>query len=88
MGFWIDTISNTLDLIHEMDEDGSGCLLLPDRYETRIYNPSHFPKMFFSWVKFCKFPYPEIMGKPTILDRGRMVDCTIRMGFREEPETF
>ena len=28
------------------------------------------------------------MDKPTISDRQRMVDCTIRMGFREDPETF
>ena len=61
MEFWLDTVSDTLDLLHEMD-DGSGRLLLTDRDDTRIYNRSYFPIFFRSWVKFCKFPYPDIMG--------------------------
>ena len=61
MEFWLDTVSDTLDLLHEMD-DGSGRLLLTDRDDTRIYNRSHLPKQFRSWVKFYKFPYPDLMG--------------------------
>ena len=44
--------------------------------------------MFRSWVKFCKFPYPDRMGKPTVADRGKRVDCTVQMGVSEEPENF
>ena len=87
MGFWLDTVSDTLDLLHNM-ENVSVCLLLTDRGDMRIYNRYHFPKMFRSWVKFCKFPYPDIMKKPTVVDRGRRVDCTVQMGFREDPATF
>ena len=28
------------------------------------------------------------MGKPTVADRGRRVDCTAQMSFREDPATF
>ena len=45
MEFWLDTVSDNLDLLHKMD-DGLGCLLLPDRYDTRIYNRSHDPIIF------------------------------------------
>ena len=51
MEFWLDTVSDTLDLLHEMD-DGSERLLLTDRDDTRIYNRSHLPIFFRSWVKF------------------------------------
>ena len=80
----MDTVKETLDLLHGMN-DGSGCLLLTDRDDPRIYNRSYFPKMFRSWFKLCKFPYPDIMGKPTVADRGRRVDCTVCMGFSKDP---
>ena len=48
MEFWLDTVSDTLDLLHEMD-DGSERLLLTDRDDTRIYNRSHLP-IFFAHV--------------------------------------
>ena len=51
MELWLDTVSDTLNILHEMD-DGSGCLVPPERDDTWIYNISHFPKMFCSWVKF------------------------------------
>ena len=85
--FWLDTVNDTLNLLHDMD-DGSGCLLLPDRDETRIYNRFHLPKMFCSGVIFCKFSYPDIMGNPNVADRGRREYCTVRMVFSEDPETF
>ena len=28
------------------------------------------------------------MGKPTVVDRGRRVDCTVWMAFIEDPETL
>ena len=44
--------------------------------------------MFRSRVNFCKFPYPDIIGEPTVADRGRILDCTVRMSFSEDPATL